>query len=113
MELEKKKQLITDLTQVINPVPPKQNEHKLPDSGDTTFDAGTGTLYIRERDVDYDDAKAAISYKFMAKTHGLARGSSQFESKIARKHKSITEKNKQEAHFCEFAIFCIKKCFGI
>ena len=98
MELEKKKQLITDLTQVINPVPPKQNEHKLPDSGDTTFDAGTGTLYIRERDVDYDDAKAVISY---------------FESKIARKHKSITEKNKQEAHFCEFAIFCIKKCFGI
>lgn len=73
-------------------MPPKRNEHKLPDSGDTTFDAGTGTLYIREKDIDYDDAKAAIGY---------------FENK------SVTEKNKQETHFCELAIFCIKKCFGI
>lgn len=65
---------------------------------DKHFDAGTGTLYMYGNNYNLDNARKAIQY---------------FKKKIDRKNGSITPKNIQEKAYCELAISCIQKRFGI
>ena len=93
MEYSQRENLINNLRDAV-----MGEQIQLQDINDKHFDAGTGTLYMLGNNYNVDNARKAIQY---------------FKKKSKRKDESITPKNIQEKAYCELAISCIQKQFGI
>ena len=92
MEYAQRENLINDLREAV------MGEQIQVSESSNHYDAGTGTLYILGHNYNTDNARSTIQY---------------LQKKIERKNKSITPKNMQEKAYCELAISCIQKQFGL